>query len=1202
MKQKLFLLFSFIHIFFLSNSQDSILHRVILIGDAGEMNAQQIKILADATGRIITGKTSVFYLGDNIYPRGIGLPGSKTEETTKNILLSQYKHLRSKGASVYFIPGNLEWDKSGSKGLSKIKYQSRFLQEQGDSLVRMVPANGCPDPVEIDLTDSLVVIAFDSEWWLYPFSKDNPDADCDCKTKSDITTRLEELIYKNRYKLILLADHHPFQSYGRYGGSFSWKDHIFPLTAINKNLYLPLPVVGSLYPLLRNVFSNPEDLHHPLYKDMIKKIDAATASQPNIIHVSGHEHSLQFIKENQIQIVSGSGSKEPFVMPGKNALFTDTKPGYVTADLLSGNNLRFTFHIYSDTGFKTAFTYLQAYTDIERKEEKAVVAIKGDSITINPHLSFNNIGKFSRFLFGENFRKEYAAPTTVPVIRISEIKGGLIPTKRGGWHQSRSLRLKDKEGKEWVLRSVDKYPEILLPEQLRETFAANWVKDAMSAQHPFSALVVPLIANAVNVPHSNPVIGYVAPDKNLGIYSKLFSNTLCLLEEREPAGKSDPTNVMFSELNKDNDNSIDSTQFLRARLLDLFLGDWDRYDDQWRWADIQKGKGKKYMAVPRDRDQVFHVTEGLLPSIISKPWNLPFLHNFDGKIKKINAFFFESRHLNARFLNQFTFEEWMQVTKDFTHALTDSVLEAALRKLPAASYHLRHDELLKAWKERRKNISSAMATYYHFLNKIIDIQTSDKNEQVEINDAPDNGLTLTIHKLSKKGNTNQNLFNRTFDAAVTKEIRLFTGNGNDSIVLNNKNSTIKLRIIGGTGDKVYNVLETKRKVRVYERLTNTIFKGETKKLVKHLSDDSLNTVYEPTNLYNITEPLYTGGYNLDDGFIFSAGLKYIKQEGFRKTPFASMHLLMAAHSFSTSAFRLMYKGEWIKTFGKADITVQAFANAPNNTINFFGRGNETPFTKTGDFKTFYRTRFSTYQIDPALRWQKNKGTTFSLGPSLYYYQFDSDGNTGRLISNTSSIGSYDSLTVNKSKLHLGIIAQYINDKRNSKIIPQWGSYLKIKVQAYKGIGNFAGDFVQIIPEVALYKSLNSKSSIILAERLGGTIGIGKSAFYQSAFIGGQENLLGYSQYRFAGKHSFYNNLELRIKLADVASYIVPGQFGIIGFWDIGRVWEENETSGKWQNGTGGGIYFAPASMVAFSFILGNSTEGLYPYFTMGLRF
>ena len=156
---------------------------MIFIGDAGEINKEQQAIISSAANIIIPNKTTVMYLGDNIYPRGMGLPGSKEEETTKKILQSQYKPMRSKGAPVYFVPGNHDWDKMGPKGLEKIKQQWAYLDEQHDSLLQLVPPNGCPDPVAINISDSLTIIAFDSEWWLYPFNKANPDADCSCRTK-----------------------------------------------------------------------------------------------------------------------------------------------------------------------------------------------------------------------------------------------------------------------------------------------------------------------------------------------------------------------------------------------------------------------------------------------------------------------------------------------------------------------------------------------------------------------------------------------------------------------------------------------------------------------------------------------------------------------------------------------------------------------------------------------------------------------------------------------------------------------------------------------------------------------------------------------------------------------------------------------------------------------------------------------------------
>ncbi len=1197
----------YIHLIFLillsisAAAQDSIRHRIILIGDAGEINYEQDKLIPNASTKILAGKTTVMYLGDNIYPTGMALPGSEDEERTKKILRSQFVPMRSKGAPVYFIPGNHDWDRMGKDGLKKIIAEGNFLAAQNDALLKLVPANGCPGPVEINISDSLVIIAFDSEWWLFPYSKTNAAADCDCNTKKEITDKLQELVYKNRYKVILLASHHPFQSYGHHGGYYSLKDHIFPLTSANKNLYIPLPVIGSLYPLLRSTFVHPEEKPHPLYQQMIKQVDAAFEGFPNMVHVAGHEHGLQLIKTNQLQVVSGSGARNAFVKKGKDALFAETKSGYVTADLLANNDVKFTYYHLKDSSFSEAFSYTKLYTSIKKQEDALFAATTAnDSVVVQANAGFDSVSNFHRKLFGENYRKEWATPTKLPVIKLSTFKGGLTPLQRGGGYQSISLRLKDNTGKEWVLRSVNKYPEVLLPEPLRETFAKDIFTDAMSAQHPYSALVVPVIANAAGVPHATPIIGLVAPDKALGIYNKDFMNTVCLLEEREPFGKTDNSEKMYSELTKDNDNSFDSTLFLKARLLDLFLGDWDRHEDQWRWAVQKNSKDKKYLAVPRDRDQVFHIMDGIVPSMATKPWIAPLLHNFDGTIKQMNAFYLKSNALNRRFLNQFGYDQWMKVTNGFVAAMTDSVLEKALRQLPAESYALRHEKLLYQWKERRSNMATAMAYYYHFLNKTVDIQTTNKNELVAITDAANNGMQVSIRKINKDGEVKALLFNRIFYPNETKEIRLFTDKGNDSIIFNTS-SPIKLRVVGAEGSKAYHVIQSNKKIQLYAREENVSLTGNVAKLNKHLSNDSANTAYQPTDPINKIIPVLQLGFNIDDGLMLGAAVKFVNQ-GFRKKPYASMQQFSFTRSFSTDAFRFKFNSEWLESIGKADITVAAKALAPDNTQNFFGVGNETMFDKTGNNIKYYRARFAIYQVDPALRWRSSNTSFISVGPSLQYYRFDAEDNTGRFITNTSLIRSYDSATIANDKAFAGIVFNLVKDSRNHPLLPTNGGYFNLKVQAYTGLNSYSKSFLQIIPELSFYKKLNHSGGIVLANRTGGGITAGKTAFYQSLFLGGHENLLGYRQYRFAGRNMLYNNLELRIKLAQVGSYILPGQLGLIGFYDAGKVWADGYNSSTIHQGVGGGFYFAPTQMAVIQLIAGHSTEGWYPNFTLGLRF
>jgi hypothetical protein len=698
------------------------------------------------------------------------------------------------------------------------------------------------------------------------------------------------------------------------------------------------------------------------------------------------------------------------------------------------------------------------------------------------------------------------------------------------------------------------------------------------------------------------VIGVISSDTSLGMYNRVFANMVVLLEEREPLGKSDNSAKMKKNLLKDNENRLNGKEMLRARMLDMLLGDWDRHEDQWRWFDEDKGKDKKYLAVPRDRDQVFHINQGLIPSLASKEYVLPTIRNFDAELSHSKWLLFKTGFVNAYPEMQFSHAEWMKEAEKFREAVTDSVLETGLKRLPQSVYLLDHDDLLQKLRSRRERLPAAMDHYYRFIQKVADIRLSNQSELVRIDSDSAGSLQVRVSRINKEGVVRNELMNKSFDPQLTKELRVYLGNGNDSVIINSGHSPVKLRIIGGNGPKSYQFGPAGKKISLYDRENGSAYSGDLSRVIKYIHNDSANTAFEPVNLNNILMPLVTAGLNIDDGFILGAGFRFTKQEGFRKYPYASRQQLLVSHSFSTSAYRISYHGEWIRLLGNADLDIHALVRAPDNTMNFFGRGNETVYDKTGDYKKYYRTRFAAYQADPALRWRWGRGSSVSIGPSLYFYRYDEDDNKGRFINNTDQIGSYDSLTIDKNKLHLGLATEYVQDKRNNIIIPQWGSYIRIRVQAYRGIGAYSASFGQLIPEVRVYKSLNAGSTIVLADRLGGTLSVGKTAFYQSAFIGGEGTLLGYRQFRFAGQHAAFNNFELRMKLADLANYIVAGQFGITGFWDIGRVWEIHDNSGKWHQGTGGGIYFAPASAFVLNFVMAYSPEGWYPYFTLGFRF
>lgn len=1187
-------------------AQDSISRRVIFIGDAGEINHKQETIIPQAAKLVIPHKTTTVFLGDNIYPRGMGLRGSPEEAETQQILRSQFEPMRARDVPVYFIPGNHDWDRMGKDGLAKIRAQDAFLRSQGDSLLKLLPPGGCPDPQVIDVSDSLAIIVFDSEWWVFPHERNSSDGECECETEQQVIDKLQELLYDHQDQTVFLAIHHPLRTYGTHGGYYSWKDHLFPLTLLRKNLYIPMPGVGSLYPLLRRtVFLNPEDMPHPKYRDLVDRVRTVADQYTNVIHVAGHDHGLQFIEESDFhQIVSGAGSKDSYAKKGQYSLFAHAAQGFVVVDYLADRRSRVTFYTYANDTISLAYTHVIPYRTLPPFVEQAGSETVGrDSVQAQANTRYDDVGRLHRKLFGENYRKEWATAAVLPVLRLSELHGGLRPIKKGGGMQTVSLRLADPTGKEWVLRSVNKQAESLLPVELHHTIAHEFLDDANSAQHPYSALLFPPLAEAADVPHTNPVIGVVAPDTLLGHYNESFANTLSLLEEREPAGDSDNTVKMLKRMNNDNDDVYKAKTFLRARMLDLLTNDWDRHGDQWRWRDVNKGKkgeDRDYLGMPRDRDQALRKMEGVFPSIVSMPFALPLIQGFSPEIKRVNYSVRKSDFLNAHPKNQFTREEWEQEVRDFVEAMTDSVLEAGLKELPSEIYALRHDELLQTLKARRDVLPQAMGDYYRFINRIVDIKLSNKHEHVSIADAPNGALTITVRKINKAGEVKRKLMEKDYDPDLTKEVRVYLASGDDSVQVSTRTSPIRMRIIGGVGRKHYAIRSETGRVKVYDRGEAFSLAPASTGFRLFTGTDSSHTAFVPVNGYNVWAPLLQAGYNADDGLFLGAGFTYTHQRGFRTQPFNHTQQLTLAGAFATGAIRANYKGHWKQVIGKADAVIAAEARIPH-TQNYFGLGNGTVYDREKHDMRYYRARFETYRLDAYLQWELNPTTTFHLGPSLQWYRSGISRNEGRLIAESGAIHTYDSISVAAEKGHLGLVAGLTKDNRNSQLRPSKGGYFHANIGAYPGISEYAKSFAQANAEMAVYAGF-AQDAIVLANRIGGGMTFGHPAFYQSQFLGGQGNLRGFRQYRFAGDHSVFNNLELRARAAYVGNYILPGELGLVAFYDIGKVWASVRQSDRIQQGIGGGLYYIAANFAVLHVVVGHSREGWYPYFGMGFRF
>ena len=291
---------------------ETVVTSVYLIGDAGKPDTNGEPVL-EALSRDITSRRSepvVVFLGDNIYPRGLPAPGGVGRRPAEIYLEAQVRTITSTGSRGFFVPGNHDWAKHGVDGWDAIRRQGRFIDSVGGGAASLEPRSGCPGPVVVDIGPRLRLILLDTQWWLHPGPRpEHPNSSCATDSEREITDSLRGALTSSAGRMVVIAQHHPLMSGGVHGGYFGLVDHIFPLRAIKPSLWIPLPLLGSLYPTARAEGISNQDLGSRAYRHMIRSLGAAFRAAPPSLHAAGHEHNLQVIKGGaaRLHLVSGTG-------------------------------------------------------------------------------------------------------------------------------------------------------------------------------------------------------------------------------------------------------------------------------------------------------------------------------------------------------------------------------------------------------------------------------------------------------------------------------------------------------------------------------------------------------------------------------------------------------------------------------------------------------------------------------------------------------------------------------------------------------------------------------------------------------------------------------------------------------------------------------------------------------------------------------
>ncbi len=1147
-------------IYFIANTGASDDQKILdqITRDAQKMNAPTILILGNAVNE-----------------------DGYNEINTENAIKKQLRAISTFEDNAIFIPGNNEWAIKGHNGVQALE---EYIQK--NSKAKFYPDDS--EPIKYrKLGDNVVLVTIDSQWFLEDWNNHIYLNDAsEIQNRTLFFLEFEDLIKKAAGKIKIVAIHHPIETNTKQG---------------------LLANTGGTS--IQNFQSKP-------YKKLRKRLKTIARETDHVIFVSGHDQNLQYLNKGVPQIISGAAGLIKNVKKVGEGSFAAAKNGYARLDIYTDSEVVVHFFDVENGVGKSLFT-----TSIfNGNKENNVAQYNIKSVFPNTKAApiytqeATDKSGFYKALWGNHYREFYSRAVNAQVVLLDTLMGGLTPLKRGGGQQSKSLRLEAKSGKQFVMRALKKSTiKFLQANAFQDTYIGNaldgsiidkFLADFYTTSHPYTPFVIGDLSDAIDVFHTNPKLFYIPKQEVLGEFNADFGDELYMIEEHVGATQLEAKNFgnpkkilstaeVFEEIHKTGKSSVDEPSYIRARLFDMLLGDWDRHEDQWRWAVFEKEDGSEICKpIPRDRDQAFSKYDGALIAFLTRAIpGLRKMQSYGDDLRSVKWFASSPYHLDLTFINNSGWEVWEKQAKYIQDNMTDQAIEMAFKAIPDEIKGETISDIKLKFKARRSNLIRIAKVYYTYLNKFEVVVGTQKKDEFRITRFPDGKTSIEVQR------KDLDILNRTFSHDITKEIWIYGLDGKDTFTVDGKgDQLIPIKIIGGKKNDTYDFKNTKKvKLYDYKKKENTIVNKRSKKWL--VDDYDINNYDHHKVKHSFDQILPIVAVNPDDGLRVGI-LSNHTFFGFQRNPFTQKHTISASYYTGTSGYDLSYKGEFSNIFHKWNFAMEGLYTSPNFASNFFGFGNETQYDKDQVDLDFNRVRIRKWNAVISLIYRGRNGGSFHIKPLIE--SLDVENTQERFIGDLPNTSS-----VFEKQTYGGMELAYEFKNKDNLAFPTLGLDFSL-VAGYKAnIDNTTADnsFVYFQPEIAIDHKLTKTGSLVLASKLAGELIIGDDfEFYHAAQIGGVNGLRGFRNERFTGKQAFFQNTDLRIPIGGLKTSVIPIRLGFTASFDYGRVWAEDDSSGRWHNSTGGSIWVSGVEALTANLGYFDSTDGGRFVFTLGFAF
>lgn len=793
--------------------------------------------------------------------------------------------------------------------------------------------------------------------------------------------------------------------------------------------------------------------------------------------------------------------------------------------------------------------------------------------------------------WGKHYQELYYKPVSVKATSLGSLFGGLsvtnqIPKMHGlilDDHDNNVYFLKPLGGSTSFMESSF-FRTIYHPEDFKDTYLGDFVKEAYTIVHPYTFIASGQMADKLGLISFKPQIVYISETAECDTVADGtdLQNKLVGISEvpgMERYQHIRTTEELRKQLIAGNEFQIDQTKYIRTRLFDMLIGDWNKISESWYWLEDKQGDTVMYEPVVVDRSHGFVKVDGKLFRPLLKMLGLDFITNYDYKIKDVKKLNELGYPLDIALTQSCDESVWIKEALYIRDNLTDAAIDAAFRSLPAEMQDAELEEIKKKLKARRNSVVEIAKEYYKALQNTPVITGTNKRDKFIIDENEDRQLRLRLYD----ADSDQLVWDKKYEPKQTKEIWIYSFGGNDVFEINKQHSSIPVLLIGGNGQNEYNV-EKGKKIRVYE---SALEKDRLRPLFKKVKtifprDEKNSLGYDYENLRHTKWKVTPIGlYDSDLGLNIGTSVAYTIY-GFGRSPYT------AYHQFSFDYVNgFTYQGIFPDYDSKRSFHLSAYVGSPAAFSNFFGFGNSTQGYKD-EKKKYNRVSLRKYSVAPAFYYSIDKSQEVNLTSDFQLFKVGNPKKRDRFINRVYN----DDDPIFDAKYYVDISATYKLDRKTKHFISKykamvsagWTINISDPETNFPYLAADLGADFRITDRLTLATLIKTKK--ILND---------KYEFFQSATT----ELRGFRDNRFIGKSSFYQYSDIRWDMGRLNNPFTPLQYGVFVGVDYGRVWYPREDSDTWHSSYGGGFwltlfrnftgkfsYFASKDTGRFSFTLG----------------